>query len=994
MESGELKIQELQLSLCNINTISDRKALLINPSVEKCHIQLFTELNIDTIQQYNTVTACRIYDWVIIPKVQNFSQRVGIRFCKSLHKFVSIKVLNFKYLTQNRTQSDQSSVQILHVEIKCYHVTCICILVYRAPDCRAENRNMMFEYIETVYPHLAMGDINIDLNVKENVKLVQEKMSLVNIVKKPTRVSTRLINNKSVTSKKIIDHVYTRKNWASKLKYSVEKLDPKISDHCLIKISLSAKVPPVRLKIPQILDPNRRYFPRNNIDWSQFEATFNYERYREAPAELYYSELKKSMIWDCEKNDITFRKFLPAKKVFRFVMSAYCRELKKQSCFAKYILKQSRQDYDQALELYNHYSRTIHEREMFYQAQNALSILNNNELFYKFVRNTYFHQVRRESNADFKQSFAKNKNNTAKLWEIANRSKGIVSKTVEQLSDPLLHSAPMGVFFQSRSKIGLTDEDVDIDFSKLFRDHDFNEDEIISERIFQVDIEITDIDIDKCMRHKPSASPDPDSLSMSIYNQFYFNNSKYRTAIRTLFTKCINLEHRIPGLEHHTVSLYLKKPDASTQKDLRPVASFESLPKRMLRYTVQTVKKVEPRVFYKLDEYSQANAGTLSLVMTVYEDAQQVYFQQAEPTNACLGVANKKHKKGLVATSFQIYDKSNAFCTFKKDIAIGRLSLKGNTRNLLCHALVSQQTFSVRTKISESIPLEITTGSAQGLPNSAEWFSSVSKCIVPPDLSHIEPLAVVKRRSFVDDDTDLVHTPTDTHQIVLDTLDEQIQTDSLFYGLKNNADKKVVMRIGCKPPVSERILGVITNTMLNSHDEIGPTIAKLRKAVNSLRSTNCLSRHDRILTAKLLIHAQLGNLLFIVVHAAPCKKEQFRKDVVQSFRKAAFLRMSTPTVDCEGFLFGMSFTDYCNTRIVKFITTQSSRDPSFLNNITVNRSKYCQKRGCNIGILLRKYCNIRNQFDENYFKKVLCAKKKTVNFHKNKCLQFIPNFEI
>ena len=51
--------------------------------------------------------------------------------------------------------------------------------------------------------------------------------------------------------------------------------------------------------------------------------------------------------------------------------------------------------------------------------------------------------------------------------------------------------------------------------------------------------------------------------------------------------------------------------------------------------------------------------------------------------------------------------------------------------------------------------------------------------------------------------------------------------------------------------------------------------------------------------AKLLIHAQLGNFLFIIVHAAPCKKEQFRKDLIQSFRKAAFLKMNTPTVSCE-----------------------------------------------------------------------------------------------
>ena len=290
--------------------------------------------------------------------------------------------------------------------------------------------------------------------------------------------------------------------------------------------------------------------------------------------------------------------------------------------------------------------------------------------------------------------------------------------------------------------------------------------------------------------------------------------------------------------------------------------------------------------------------------------------------------------------------------------------------------------------------METTTGSAQGLPSSAEWFSSVSKRILPPSVTHIDPCATVKRRSFVDDDTDVVSTSALLHSQVLDNLDDQLQTDSFFYGLKNNPEKKFVMKIGAKPPVSEKMLGVITNTMLNSHDEIGPTICKLRKAVNSLRTTNCLSRHDRILTAKLLIHAQLGNLLFIIVHAAPCKKEQFRKDVIQSFRKAAFLRMSTPTVDCEGFLFGMSFEDYCNMRTIKFVTTQSSRDPEFLKNISLKRNKWRQNRGCKIGILLRKYCNIRNHFDDNFFKNLLSSKKKTVQFHKNRCLKFKPVFEI
>ena len=993
MEVGVSKINNLQLSLLNINTINDRKTLLLNPIIENCHIQFFTELNIDSEEQYNTITSSGNYEWVIIPKVQNHSQRIGLRFCKSLQKFVRIKVLDFKYLTQNRAQHDKSSVQMLHVEIKCYHVSFSAIIVYRTPDCNAENRNMMFSYIDSVNPHFALGDINIDLKVKENVKMVQDKLSLVNIIKKPTRVKTRLINGKNETTKKIIDHVYTRKNWTSKLKYSVEKLESKISDHSLIKIILSAKVPPVRLKIPRILDPNRRYFPRN-IDWSGFTASFDIGRYENAPVDMYYEELKKSITWDCEKHDITFRKFLPPKKMFRFVMSAECRELKKQRNFSKFVLKTSRIAFTEATDIFNQFKDTIHEHEMYCQLMYFQSNLADNEQFYKFSRNRYNDQVRRESNAEFKTLFARNKNNSAKLWEISNRSKGIVSKTVEQLHEPQFHSASMADFFQRRSKIGLTEKDKDINFAKIFKDANFNDMDIISDRIFEVNIEISDKDIDECMRHKPSATPDPDSLSMSIFNKFYFNNSTYSSAIKILFKKCINTEHKIPGLSHHTVSLYLKKAEVSVQKDLRPVASFESLPKRMLRYTVQAVKKAEPLVFYKLDEFSQANAGTLSLVMTVYEDAQQLYFHQAPPTNTILGVPNNGHKKGVLRTSFALYDKSNAYCTFKKDVAVNHLALKGNTRNILCRALVSQETFSVRTKLSCSLPACTTTGSAQGLPSSAEWFASVSKRIEPPDVSHIDPRAINKRRSFVDDDTDIVCTSANKHEQILAKLDEQLQADSLFYGLKNNPEKKIVMELGTKPKMCEKMLGVLANTQLNAHDEIGPTVAKIRKAVNSIRTTNCLSKYDRLLTAKLVIHAQLSNFIFIVTHSAPCKAEKFRKDIIQSLRKAAFLRNTTPTVNCEGYLFGMSYSDYVNLRIIKFCHTQSSRDPTFLNNICKLRNVWRPKRGKNVGVLLRKYCEIRNCYDDNYIKNVLSIKKKTVDFHKKAILKFKPSFEM
>ena len=246
MESDSKKIQDLTFSMININSITDQKLLLLNPSLDKHHFQFFTELNIENIHKLNIVTACNVYDWVIIPKTDtNFAQRIGVRYCKSLSKYVKIEILDQQFYTQERQQVDKSVVQLLSLKIQCYHVSFNCILAYRAPDCNAENRDKMFAYIDTTNPHIALGDINIDSAVKSNQKMLQEKLSLVNIIKKPTRVQTRKITNRVTnvvtfkTSSTRIDHVYTRKSWESRLKYTVNTVDPSIFLKLLVALSFS-----------------------------------------------------------------------------------------------------------------------------------------------------------------------------------------------------------------------------------------------------------------------------------------------------------------------------------------------------------------------------------------------------------------------------------------------------------------------------------------------------------------------------------------------------------------------------------------------------------------------------------------------------------------------------------------------------------------------------------------------------------------------------------
>ena len=353
---------------------------------------------------------------------------------------------------------------------------------------------------------------------------------------------------------------------------------------------------------------------------------------------------------------------------------------------------------------------------------------------------------------------------------------------------------------------------------------------------------------------------------------------------------------------------------------------------------------------------------------------------------------NKLHKKGLYRSSYVMYDKSNAYCTFKKDVAIKNLELTGNTRQILCHALVSQEAFSVRNKIASSLYLRTTTGSAQGLPSSGEWFTSVSKKISPPCILDIDSEAICKRFRFVDDDNDYVRSRAEHHEEILERLDEKMQTDSLHFGLKNNPDKKFIMSIGCKPPVSERMLGIITNSNLTAHDEIGPTVEKLKKCINALRTTNCLSKGDRISLGKMLIHTKLSNFVFIVTHSIKSKIEEFRKTINQCFRKCTHLPLITPSEHVEYFLYGMRFYDYVDYRILKVCDKFKKTNPQFLSNIKLVRGKYRPLRNKPLGILTQKYLSIKNLNSEQYLKNTRNSKQRTARFHKNELLNFRPSY--
>ena len=107
-------------SLLNINSFNDTKQIFLQNISSKYHIQFFTEINIENVEQENTLLSDDFYEWVLIPKNTEFSQRIGLRYPSNLQNKIKVNILDHKYVAQtvrSANQKDKSVVQLLHVSI-------------------------------------------------------------------------------------------------------------------------------------------------------------------------------------------------------------------------------------------------------------------------------------------------------------------------------------------------------------------------------------------------------------------------------------------------------------------------------------------------------------------------------------------------------------------------------------------------------------------------------------------------------------------------------------------------------------------------------------------------------------------------------------------------------------------------------------------------------------------------------------------------------------
>ena len=162
----------------------------------------------------------------------------------------------------------------------------------------------------------------------------------------------------------------------------------------------------------------------------------------------------------------------------------------------------------------------------------------DDKTMYTTARNTSNRLIKKEKTKIF-EKFEKSKGDQKSLWKITNRSKGIVTKKVESLTEQKYCPESMAQFFEDRSKIAIHNKSNNTDEKIAL----ITEDEKI-----ELNIDVSNEEIDFLMKYKPARTADPDTLSTHIWSNIYSSNLNYREAILHLFKKSFLDEFKIPGL--------------------------------------------------------------------------------------------------------------------------------------------------------------------------------------------------------------------------------------------------------------------------------------------------------------------------------------------------------------------------------------------------------------------------------------------------------------
>merc|ERR1712018_224195 len=147
-----------------------------------------------------------------------------------------------------------------------------------------------------------------------------------------------------------------------------------------------------------------------------------------------------------------------------------------------------------------------------------------------------------------------------------------------------------------------------------------------------------------------------------------------------------------------------------------------------------------------------------------------------------------------------IYDSSNGYNTTSREKIIENLPLKGQSRQLICNAIVSQSNFRVRSKNTISSVYSLNCGAPQGQCGSGELFAITNKLItLPPSFPQKTSNVFAIRTTYVDDAIDIITCTHKDFDYVHSTIDQKMIADNYNVGRKLNDEKTKTLIMGLKP---------------------------------------------------------------------------------------------------------------------------------------------------------------------------------------------------
>lgn len=233
----------------------------------------------------------------------------------------------------------------------------------------------------------------------------------------------------------------------------------------------------------------------------------------------------------------------------------------------------------------------------------------------------------------------------------------------------------------------------------------------------------------------------------------------------------------------------------------------------------------------------------------------------------------------------------------------------------------------------------------------------------PEDFDDLDGLVYILVINYVDDTSQ--NTTALEHVIneVDEACEKQMISDCKKLCLCLNEDKTKRLVIDMKDKqnkVSTEFLGAQINTLRNSHDEIEEFKKHLNKICAATKACSSLTKPYRMFISCKQIFSRMHYLPFMYVYASDTKREELRKSINLTFKKASYLSIRAPTEWIENYLYGMDFHSYCKKRLSKVFCSMEKDGNPILQGARQARGIWREDPKLKPGRLISEYCKFKN----------------------------------